>query len=133
MQATSMNSAGFHQKDQPRLGWWEMRLGMVQIRRWFNSGASYACGAQASDICADLSCIRACLLAVIQALLVVAAQQRRLAVVPGQRQHIQRVEVTARPIVGDGVFFTRSLTGDFVYQLRQVAVRPGGADKQSRQ
>src|SRR5450830_1206215 len=107
MQATSMNSAGFHQKDQPRLGWWEMRLGMVQIRRWFNSGASYACGAQASDICADLSCVRACLLAVIQALLVIAAQQRRFAVMPGQGQDIERVVVIARPVLSDGVFFPR--------------------------
>jgi hypothetical protein len=77
---------------------------------------------------ADLRRIRATRIAFVQALLVVTAQQRRLAVVPSQRQHIQRVVVAARPVVGDGVLLTGSFTGHLVDQLRQIPVGPRGVD-----
>ncbi len=52
---------------------------------------------------------RTALLTVIQPLLVAVALQAGLAVVPGQREHVQRVVVVRFPVIGNVLFFCRRL------------------------
>ena len=47
---------------------------------------------------------------------------------PGQGQHIQRIKVAARPVIGNVLFFTDRVARDFVDQFRQIAVGPRGVD-----
>ncbi|EJT83126.1 Asp/Glu/hydantoin racemase [Pseudomonas putida S11] len=69
---------------------------------------------------------RAAMRTIIQALTHIAAEQAGLAVVPGQGQDIEGVEVVAAPVLGDHPLLTEGLASHGIDQVREVAMRPGG-------